>query len=156
MQLNVGNAIPLSKFFRFAVVSTSATPFDYTRGQQHWAIGYPDLVGPTFPYDAVVKGADGYPMWTVNTIPDAQALTPNIPPAQAPTGSHVLPEIPTPINKTAIIAAGLELCTDIMGNAALCPAQTPATTVFDWTEADHDALMAVRADITAIKAKLGA
>jgi hypothetical protein len=143
------NAVPLNKYFKFAYVSTQSPSFDYTKPQKHWAIGWGDVTGSTFTYDCVIKGPDGLPEWSTNTIPTQDAMTANVPPPQAPTGMTVIAEMPTPVNKQAVMAAGLDLCTDIMGNAALCVPVAPAQMPAQFTQEDHDALIA-------IKTKLGA
>jgi hypothetical protein len=59
-----------------------------------------------------------------------------------------LPEIATPINKAAVDAARLELCTDMMGNAALAPPLTPETTLLQWTGADEAIMTRLSAYLT--------
>lgn len=148
MQHNVMNATPLSKFQRFVPVAASSTPFDHAKPQKAWAITYADLNGPNFSYDCVQVGSNGDPFWATYTMSDADALTVNI--AVGTQSVPPLAAVPTPLDKAAVLASGLELCTEFFtGHPALCPPLTPATNIIQWTQEDHDALLA-------IKAKLGA
>jgi hypothetical protein len=144
MIINCVNPVPLSKYFKFANVSTPSPSFDYTKPQKHWVIGWGDVTGATFTYDCVTKGADGLPQWDTNTISTQDAMAANVPPSTSPSGMKVIAEIPTPINKQAVLAAGLELCTDFMTNPAFCVHVPVEQLPISFTQEDHDALMMIR------------
>ncbi len=141
MITNSVNSVPLSKYFKFANISTPSPSFDPTKPQKHWAIGWGDVTGPTFTYDCVSKDAKGYPYWDTRAISVQDALTPNVFVGTLPAGTTALPEIPTPVNKQAVMAAGLDLCTDFMGQAALCAPVAPENVPIQFTTQDHAILV---------------
>jgi hypothetical protein len=144
MKNSVISPVPLSNFYKFPTVSASGQ-FNYDMPVKNWVIGYGDITGPSFTYDCVVRGLDGYPAWSTHTVSVQEALTANVLGGTPTPGKTVIPAAPVPLSKDKVTAAGLELCTDIMTNPAFCALSTPSNTVVPLTQDVVDAIFAIKA-----------